>query len=664
MVRCESHAEPGSATNKLTQVFNLPHDLLSTLRQKDPTITQPLHEDTRSPEGESLSDLAHKEIESSTKTASCRLCGTSFQTLSEQRLHVKSDWHGYNIKLRMKNISAVEEAEFERLTEDLDESISGSDSSEPEDNAEGHGKNSTLATLLEKQAKLDEMESDTEPEIKKLNSGAGNPPLLWFSTTLIPQNYFFGIYKALFLTEEQDHDNVVEVLRKKQFNPIQTHIPQNQINGDSLHPSCTGPNIFLCMIGGGHFAATIVPLHPDVGKKVNGVEDHQTLVLAHKTFHRYTTRRKQGGSQSTNDSAKGAAHSAGAGIRRYNEMALESEVRALLKEWKEMINTSQLMFVRATGTTSKRTLFGPYQEQILRLNDPRMRKFPFSTRRATQAELMRAFFELTRLKVSRIDETALNVVAADKAQRPGHMTQSAVISSKTLAPKLSKDEEAALLHTSQLQALIRRSKAPAVLSYISRAAITPDFEFYPPSTPANRHASTPLHLAASINSTAVVLALLTKGGSDPTILNGEEKPPFDIAGDRATRNAFRVARFEMGEDKWDWEKAHCPRALSKSEADETDELIRQEAKSIENRRREAEIERLRTEAITNKDSNEARTKVGKSLGIVELTGNDRREQEARGLTPEMRMKLERERRARAAEARMRGSIDRASRANT
>jgi hypothetical protein len=41
-----------------------------------------------------------------------------------------------------------------------------------------------------------------------------------------------------------------------------------------------------------------------------------------------------------------------------------------------------------------------------------------------------------------------------------------------------------------------------------------------------------------------------------------------------------------------------------------------------------------------------------ALGQVAKTAQEKREEEARGLTPEMRVRLERERRARAAEARM------------
>lgn len=41
--------------------------------------------------------------------------------------------------------------------------------------------------------------------------------------------------------------------------------------------------------------------------------------IVHKTFHSYTVRAKQGGSQSTQDRSKGGSKSAGASLRRYNE---------------------------------------------------------------------------------------------------------------------------------------------------------------------------------------------------------------------------------------------------------------------------------------------------------------------------------------------------------
>lgn len=570
---------------------------------------------------------------------------------------MKSDWHRFNLKQKLRGQGPISEVEFEQLLGDLDESISGSDSSESEEDEGIEGnKDSTLTALLKKQARLAEKDAPSEVDAtpKKRKRGAGNAPLLWFSSPLLPENTSLGLYKALLTQAEQQPNHVVDVLKKKQLRPVQARPPPSGDNGVPLPPSMTaqGPNIFLCMIGGGHFAAMIVSLTPKIGKKANGIEERQAIVIAHKTFHRYTTRRKQGGSQSANDSSKGAAHSAGAGIRRHNEVALESEVRTLLSEWRDMIDKTELIFVRASGTTNRRTLFGPYEDQVLRNNDPRNRTFPFSTRRATQAELMRAFIELTRMKISHVDEAALIEAAAEETRKAELATKAAAPPSKLAIQRISKEEETAQFHTSQLQALIRRSKAPAVLGYLTNNQLSPDLVFQPQSTQANHHASTPLHLAASINSAAVVLALLVRSGADPTTLNGEGKPPIDLAGDRATRDMFRVARFEIGENKWDWEAAHCPPPLSKTEADKRDDMARKEAEEAESNRRKIETERLKAESLA-KEQETVSKKGGKALGVPKKTGAEQREVEARGLTPEMRAKLERERRARAAEERMR-----------
>ena len=508
--------------------------------------------------------------------------------------------------------------------------------------------------MLKKQARINDTDDSAGIEPKRRKRGSGKPPLLWFSTPLLSSNTSLGIYRAIFTDSEQEPSHILDILREKQLPPVQIKPSQQSSGGVPLPSSPKGPQVFLCMIGGGHFAAMIVSLTPKVGKKVTGIEERQAIVIAHKTFHRYTTRRKQGGSQSANDSAKGAAHSAGAGIRRYNEAALESEIRGLLTEWKEMIDRSELVFVRATGSTNRRTLFGPYDDQVLRHNDHRNRSFPFSTRRATQAELMRAFVELTRVKISQVDEAALAAAAvAEEEKRQELLAKSPTPSSKPELLKVSKEEEAALLHTSQLQGLIRRSRVPAVLSYISTNLLSPDFLFYPHSSHANHHASTPLQLAASINSPTVILALLTKANADPTVVNGEEKPSFDLAGDRASRDAFRVARSELGEERWNWRAAHIPSPLSKAEAERRGERERLEVENAESERRKAETERLKRESQSNTDVNSGQKVSGRVLGALEKTGAERREADARGLTPEMRVKLERERRARAAEERMR-----------
>ena len=261
---------------------------------------------------------------------------------------------------------------------------------------------------------------------------------------------------------------------------------------------------------------------------------------------------------------------------------------------------------------------------------------------------MRSFKELTRVKVSEIDEAALAAAETKVKEEPKPSTPRP----QPQKPKLSKEEEEALLHTSQLQALIRRSKVPALMSYITNNSIPSSFVFQPSDSPQNFRCPTPLHLAANLNAPAVVTALLTRAESDPTSVNNEGRTPFELAGDRATRDAFRVARHDLGESKWDWNLAKVPAAVSKTDADSRTERERKAAEEEETNRRKAGLERLQKEDAERATQQASRKPGGRTLG-AEKTAAEKRDEETRGMTPEMRMRLERERRARAAEERFR-----------
>ncbi|KAE8454525.1 hypothetical protein EG329_000148 [Mollisiaceae sp. DMI_Dod_QoI] len=648
-------------TRRPLYAYDLPPDILSTLARKDDTDEGPQEAPTTSIS--TKTEPTESRTEDAVGSKSCSLCGVTFYTVADQRSHVRSDLHGYNLKQRIRGGKLATEAEFEKLIGDLNESLSGSDSSDSEDEEDGEArKETTLSALLKKQAAISssnngDMDDFTSTKRKR---GSGKPPLLWFTTPTLPTNTYLGIYRAIFTNAEQGNESaILDIIQRKQLSPKpQKKVPIDSNNGVPLPEAYKGPHMFLCMIGGGHFAAMVVSLEPKQTKSsATGPLSREATVLAHKTFHRYTTRRKQGGSQSANDNAKGAAHSAGSSLRRYNEQALTDEVRLLLSDWKGMIDTSELLFIRATGSTNRRTLFGPYDGQVLRQNDPRIRGFPFSTRRATQNELMRSFVELTRVKVLEVDEAA--IAAAKLAAEAAAQQVSATKASKQSAPttsKISEGEEAALLHTTQLQALIRRSKVPALLSYFKTNELSPDFKFHPPDSKQNHHAPTPLHLAASQNSAPLISGLLNKAGADPTIPNGDGKTAFDLSGDRATRDAFRVSRHELGEKKWDWEAAHVPPAISKAEAEQRDKREKAEDAKKEEERRKAEAARLQEEGPKVVDKGPLGKAAGRgralALGQAQKTAQEKREEEARGMTPEMKMRVEREKRARAAEERM------------
>jgi hypothetical protein len=632
-------------------LYDLPPEVLETIRLKDGSVPDDLPEASDTTKDGSATPSEKTLAGSQT----CSLCGLTFMTLQEQKSHLKSDLHHYNQKQKLRGQKSVTEAEFEKLIGSLDESLSGSDTDDSEDSDdEPSRKETTLTALLKKQANIaerrskrndgEEEEEEEDRDIFSKRKNRGKSPMIWFTSPILPENTYFGLYRVIFSGEELRNENaMVEVVKKKQLEPIT--MPKPGKDGTLPPVAYKGPHIFLCMIGGGHFAAMVVSLAPRQTKhSTTGPLNREATVLAHKTFHRYTTRRKQGGSQSSNDNAKGAAHSAGATLRRYNEQSLIEDVRALLQDWKVLLDTSDLLFVRATGTTNRKTLFGPYDGQVLKLNDPRIRGFPFATRRATQNELMRSFIELTRLKVREIVPEP-----EEKAVDESEPTPTKTSSPKPTKPKLTEEEETALLHTSQIQALIRRSKLPALLSYIKANNLAPDFLFQPPEQ--NRHAPTPVHLAAAQNAAPLVLGLVSRGGADPSLKNKDGKVAFELAGDRSTRDAFRVARSELGESKWDWEVARVPAALSKADFDRREEREKLESERKESERRKMEEERLRSESPKVNPASKAKQGSLLSGGPVK-SAQEKREEEARGLTPEMRMKLDRERRARAAEERL------------
>lgn len=538
----------------------------------------------------------------------------------------------------------MSEAEFEQLIGDLDLSLSGSDSDSDEDE-DAEKKESTLTALLKKQATLAEKQhknnNDDDDNEGQDRGRKGKPPQLWFSSSVLPEHHYYGVYRALFTNEELVQDEkIMDAIKKRQLPPLA--MPKAAKDGTLPPIAYKGPHIFLCMIGGGHFAAMVVSLAPRQTKSGTGPMNREATILAHKSYHRYTTRRKQGGSQSANDNSKGNAHSAGSSLRRYNEAALVDDIRQLLNDWKGLLDTSDLLFIRANGMTNRRSLFGPYEGQVLRANDPRIRGFPFSTRRATQDELMRSFIELTRLKIKEI-----RPVSRKTSPEASNKNQAAPSKqSQPEAPKLTEEEETELLHTQQLQALVRRSKVPAVLSYLTKNSLDSSFRFKP--LDAHHHAPTLTHLAAAQNSAPLVTGLLTRAGADPTIPNDEGKTAFDLAGDRATRDAFRVARHELGEEAWDWEAAKVPPPLKKEDAEKRSERERMEAERKEAERRKTEEERLKKEGPRVTETTKRQAGRG-----AELSAQAKRLEEAKGMTPEQRMRLERERRARAAEERIR-----------
>ncbi|KAJ4473690.1 hypothetical protein J3R30DRAFT_3510836 [Lentinula aciculospora] len=621
-------------------VYSLPSELLQSLVLRN------------TPTGDDQHTLKPPSPEpvppSSTSTISCSIClGVSFTDVNQQRTHFRSDWHRYNVKSRLNGGQPVSLSDFAQLIDALEDSLSGSESSTDEGSDSDHDAVSTLVSKHKRRTR------SITP-----NSSLRRTPrtaLSWFHS---PPSTQIGIYRALFPFDTPE-DGHLQALKDLQV------------------PVSDGRSWAMFMVAGGHFAGAIVRVSKNgeelelQSKKVKKpVPD--TEVLRHKTFHRYTTRRKQGGSQSLNDNAKGNAKSAGAQLRRYGEQALRDDIRNLLTDWEEEIYDCELIFIRASGANRK--IFMDYEGSALSKGDQRLRTFPFPTRRPTQSELSRCLQELTRVKVSHFTEEALRaqdeayLASLPKPKLLPAPAPPALEKPKIKPVKLSKEEELFREKWQRLVEMISKGRLEALRALWEREGNDlGGIDALIPEWIGEKRAVTLLQLATCSDQEDVTNWILEMH-ADPTIpvprleaegegveeKEGEDSKrrltAYDLAQSRPIRDVFRRNAGEHP-DWWDWfGAAHVPSALSKEMEDEREEKKKARRKGLKDRLKEREIKEKEKEKSTVEEVTPNIS--APSTGPRKLGGGGGDIAGIAGLTPEMRVKIERERRARAAEARL------------
>ncbi|KAG5652040.1 hypothetical protein H0H81_006490 [Sphagnurus paluster] len=638
-------------------VYSLPLELLDTLTPRN-LINAP--QPSRPPSPEVLASV------SSSGPRTCNIClGVIFVALDEQRAHFRSDWHRYNVKTRLAGGNPVPEVAFSQLVDALDDSISGSESSEEE----GTSDSDAVNTLLNKTKKLARSPS---PDIE--TRGGPQTAITWFHS---PPSTQIGVYKALY-SDPKDSSSYLSELKEMQ------------------KPLGEGRRWAMFMVAGGHFAGAIVRVSRPVEdeddvtknkKKKSQKPKADTEVLRHKTFHRYTTRRKQGGAQSANDNAKGPAKSAGAQLRRYGEQSLRDDIRNLLIEWGDDIRDCERIWIRAS--VSNRKIFMGYDDAVIEKTDERLRTFPFPTRRPTQSELSRCLLELTRVKVSHLTEDVLR--AQDEAYLASLPKPKAVPVTPAPEPekpkpiKLSKEEESLREKWTRLLEMVSKGRLEPLKSFWEREAHTfGTIDARIPEWTGERRA-TLLQVAAQAGYEDVTQWLLDSARADPTIpvpdpkfgdpeeVNesgqqsdasdtpaslpiGSRKAAYDLARTKVVRDVFRRCA-AVHPEWWDWfGAARVPSALSKQMEDGREEKKKGRRKGLKDRVREREARERQKEKeapVPEVEQVPPSPPVSQSAATSrKLGGTSGAVEGVMGLTPEMRAKVERERRARAAEARM------------
>lgn len=183
----------------------------------------------------------------------CAVCGIECTSLEAQRSHFRSDWHKYNVQRRARGSSVVSEDAFDALSDlGSHSSLSGSDS--------------------------DDSEHDPDQVPDPVAAASPAPSAHAITASAAP---------------------VARHAERLEFRSMSEGKPFIVVYKVSLPDQSTLASLSACgpwavvMTGGGHFSAAIW--------------DADGNMKHHKTFHRYTSRSKQGGSQAAADAARGNA---------------------------------------------------------------------------------------------------------------------------------------------------------------------------------------------------------------------------------------------------------------------------------------------------------------------------------------------------------------------
>uniref|UniRef100_K3WKI9 VLRF1 domain-containing protein n=1 Tax=Globisporangium ultimum (strain ATCC 200006 / CBS 805.95 / DAOM BR144) TaxID=431595 RepID=K3WKI9_GLOUD len=455
-------------------------------------------------------------------------CGTcdiaAFESLQEQHAHFKTEWHCLNLKRKAKGLSIFTSEEEANDSQQQKKTKNDGNAKQDGGYASSASSSSSDASEIED---VDDVYTTTEPVVE-FSDGKS----------------VFKVYK-----------NILPYADTEKFNPYTSL--------DEIRNSKFKWAVFL--LRSGRFAGAIFD-----GEKA----------LCHKTFQRYTVRRKQGGSQSASDNAGGKAKSAGATLRRYNETALKQDVADLLAQWSDLLKGTELIFL-SSGKSDRATFFAE-KPPVLQSDDPRLRRIPFATFRPTFEEVCRVRSDLSSIRFS-----PLTAESASPSEKSKKAVASKAKKSSAQQENETKRDLSAIAEEEKKEEVIEEVVVPLLIQLVLEGDVSKvkALELVPGSDDSDVNVvdanfMTALHHASASDSVPLVTYLLDNG-ANPSLLDLRNRPPYFLCSTKETRNAFR--RFLADHpDEWDYTASQIPTALT------SDMEQKKKEKEAEKRRRAKE----------------------------------------------------------------------------
>ncbi|OMO78614.1 hypothetical protein CCACVL1_14261 [Corchorus capsularis] len=523
--------------DSVASIFDLRADFFDSCRLLSPSSTTAF-ESLSISENDSLENQndgdGREENSSSNGVAvprcTCNTCKAEFDSLQEQRSHFKSDIHRLNVKLKIAGKDIVKEEDFdEELNADFVKDYDVSSISGSEDEAD---KVANPRNNAHKRQKL----------FIRLKSGER-----------------VSIWKSLIMNESESvsyenkevwNDNGGNLTEVEVIERLKTSV-QEEYKGAWYDNDNRRLRIVL-LSAGGHFAGCVFD--------GNSVVDH-------KTFHRYVVRAKAGKKQSSKDGKGKAAHSAGAALRRHNELALKKEVQELLAAWKHYFDASSCVFIHAPSSNRHMLFNGDKPHFSHKFCS--VRNVPLTVRRPTLKEAKRVYSLLTEV-----------VFEVEESDIPIDTEEDLLLSSSTIGTGNQDPPEEEAGHNLNCR---DASENPSING---KSAVIPSESESDGEVVCT---STPLHEAAQSGDAQRVLELLEQG-LDPSVKDERGRTPYMLAKEKEVRNTFR--RFMASNpNNWDWNAAKVPSALTKEM--EESQAAKQAEKDAKRKARAKELKKLR-----------------------------------------------------------------------
>ncbi|EFA75080.1 hypothetical protein PPL_11154 [Heterostelium album PN500] len=583
----------------------------------------------------------------------CNTCIMRFNDRELRNQHYRSALHRYNIKLKLASMTPVTSEEFSAMMEAAaaQAADSSSDDSSDYDSSDDDNTNDSVGDeekLLKRIArdvdKIDISDPTMQNYLFTSANDAYTPKLSFIHKELKLE---FTIWRAIL----QDSTTHQEDVQLAQFKAICTET--------------TGKwAILLC--SGGRFSGAVYQLVAG-GQAPKAIE--------HKTLHRYTVRKGQGGSQAKKDQEGGVAGSAGSFLRRYNEKRLREEVIGIMRGWNAHLKECKKIYIFAPKGNTRDILLPPDNSGPIPTNDPRIQVVPFPIIRPTFAENQRVSNWLYSVDIGLFEEVPLTPITPQQESQDTITTTTTTTAEpeKPVEPTevvhseyekdplfeatrnkdldkvihlLEEDDQYELPIPTQSDSLMTplfiavQKKDFKMVEYLVRA-LPDDIDVCIPSW----HFRTALHRAAADGSLEIV-KLLMDNGADPTVEGFRKETVYEVASNQARDLLREWAGDHL--DEWDYLKARIP-PLTKEmlvEREENKKKKKKNQKEKEKAKKAAERQAKLDEQQRAVEEEKAKQAKLAELKLLESVKAERQAKDS--------LLTDRERRALAAEARLGG----------